>query len=268
MSRLLASPRRRRRLLWILAVCAGLAPVVALLVFLQANNGSFSPAADDPQPEASPPPIAQPPAPAATSVRPVVVTARVRRQVDAVVERFVRTAVIRRNLDAGWKLASPVMREGVSRRDWTRGNLPVVPYPAKALKRSFWTLSYVDGRTLALDVTMVPKPGSGAPMLVYSAGLTAPGRDKPERWLVDYWYPEATLGMAEPAPAGSGGKQPAGAQPTGAKGRLGVAWLLVPAGLLGLIVLVPLVVVLWNAYARIRAERRYRPDASRRPGGS
>lgn len=259
MARLLASPRSRRRLFWILGVCAGLAPVVAALVLLQANNGRFSAGAEEPQPEAGPAPVEQPSASAVPTARPIVVNAQVRRQVDGVVDRFVRSAVIRRNLDAGWELASPAMRQGVSRRDWRRGDLPVVPYPAKALSDSIWRLSYVEGRTLAIKVTMIPKPRSGAPMLVYSAGLTAPGRGKPGRWLVDYWYPEATLGTDQPAPAQSGQKQSAGEEPAGAKGRLGVAWLLVPVGLFALIVIVPLAVVLWNAWARVRAERRFRP---------
>jgi hypothetical protein len=245
---LLASPRRRRRLAWaaVLAIvaAAGVAAVLALERSVGGNELVVTPA----------PPQAE--APEEPPEKPIVVTPLVRRQVDATVDEFVRTAVVRRNLQSAWRLASPVMREGVTRGQWNRGDLPVVPYPAKALRAASWRLTFVDGQRIGIDVTVFPKVRSGALRIVYSAQLSPAGKGRQRRWLVDSWYPNVTLG-AEPPPSAKkkGGEAEAEEEPTLSYGRarLSSAWLLVPLAIFSLILLIPAALFARGALARRRA---------------
>ena len=41
-----------------------------------------------------------------------------------------------------WELATPELRQGMSRTDWASGSIPVVPYPADAIAEVRWHLDY------------------------------------------------------------------------------------------------------------------------------
>jgi hypothetical protein len=157
------------------------------------------------------------------------------------------------------------MREGVSRRDWRRGDLPVQPYPERALQHVDWQVADAFNRTVVVEVMVMPKPRSGEPVLVYEAALTDHGRGD-HRWLVDSWIPRATLGTATPPAArgdGQGGRtegqeEQAEPQLIFDDARLSSWWFLLPAFFLALLLLTPLVLVLRGVVARRRAEREYR----------
>src|SRR5207248_11010719 len=53
-----------------------------------------------------------------------------RQEINAVLDQFVRHAVLRNQPEKAWGLVTSTLRGGTSRRDWARGNLPVYPYPA------------------------------------------------------------------------------------------------------------------------------------------
>jgi len=256
MSSLLASPRRRRRLAWTGSLVAVVAGAAWLTVELDQRAQGDKPSSAQPVPEQ----VAEP-APAAE--KPIVVTPAVRREVGSTVAAFVRTAVVRRDLGSAWELASPLMRAGVTRGDWNRGDLPVFPYPAAKLQDSSWRLTYVDGQHLGVDVTMFPKPRSGGLRLVYTARLSPSETAGDRRWLVDWWYPNVTLGSEE-APTNGKGKA-ARDEPvlTYGKARLSGRWLLVPVALFSLLLLVPAVMIARGARARRRADRLYRAAARR-----
>lgn len=222
------------------------------------NPGAIDPAEDGPLIRGGPEPEAQP-------ERPLHITPAIRREIDRTVDRFVGTAVVRRNLDAAWELASPAMREGVSRREWRRGDLPVLPYPERAIENVDWHVGYSFDRTVGIDVMVMPKQGSGESVLVYAAELTQSGTGKSRRWLVDSWIPRAVLGKAT-APARRGDGQ--GGRAEGAEAarpplafddaRLSPWWFLAPGFFLALLLLVPLVLVVRGVRARRRADRTYR----------
>ena len=48
--------------------------------------------------------------------------------------RFILTAVARQNLAESYALAHPELRQGMSKREWLTGNIPVVYYPAKQIE--------------------------------------------------------------------------------------------------------------------------------------
>src|SRR5580765_7353651 len=108
---LLSSPRRRRRLGWTLAIVLPLAAIVVVSVLYRTSGSEDTPVVTDA-------------AETTATVATIRVTPAVRRQVDETVQTFVHTAVIRRNLAAAWPLASPLMRQSVTRKEWVSGNLP------------------------------------------------------------------------------------------------------------------------------------------------
>jgi hypothetical protein len=106
--------------------------------------------------------------------------------------RFVRSAIVRRNLASSWSLATAHMKAGTSRSDWLRGNLPVVPYPAAAFRTAGYTLKYQYKGILGYDALVLPKETPAAQQAgqqVYACEL----HDVGGRWLVDYCYPRKTL---------------------------------------------------------------------------
>lgn len=239
----LSSPRRQRRLLWSLAAVV---PVVAVVVAVLAlpTRHDFGPILHESGPSVVP-----------RAEKPVVLTPRLRAELDRTVDEFVRTAVVRRDLARGWELASPAMRASVSRKDWDAGNLPVFPYPANALRDASWRRIYTTGKTVGIDVMLQPKEGSNGRVLVYSAELTlADGR-----WLVDQWFPRATLGApATPAKAGAKPKPGAARPLLYDHGKLDARWLALPLGILSLLVLVPLVLLVRGRIRHRRATNAYR----------
>lgn len=253
MRTLLSSPRRRRRLGWTL----GLVLLVAAVVLAGVRYSNTGRQVDDT-------PIETDAASTEAVVASIRVTPEVRRQVDRTVQTFVRTAVIRRNLGAAWPLTSPAMRQGVSRSDWDRGDIPVQPFPARALAGADWLLRYRFERTLGVDVMVQPKAGSGAPVAVYAVELSAPGTGPPRRFLVDSWVTQTTLGAAAgPSGPTTGTRTEAEPNLIYDEGRLGAEWFLVPAGIVLL-----LLATLGGFGARSvvrsrRAERRYREQSRR-----
>jgi hypothetical protein len=245
----LSSPRRRRRLGWTLGIVLAISAIVAISVRYSTSGTEDTPVVTD---------AGETTTPAVATIR---VTPAVRKQVDRTVQVFVHTAVIRRNLDSAWPLTSPVMRQSVTRSEWTRGDIPVQPFPAAALESADWRLRYRYERTLGIDVMLQPKQGSGAPVAVYSAELSAAGSGPPRRFLVDSWIPQATLGAA------SGGSRPGGGARTETtagpelqfdQGKLGGEWLLVPAAIVLLLIATLGGFGVRSVVRARRAERHYR----------
>jgi hypothetical protein len=192
--------------------------------------------------------------------KPVRLTPRVRRQLDATIDEFVRTAVLRDDLARSWELASPALRIGMTRREWLRGDLPVYPYPADAA-RTQWDLDYADEEEIALNVTLVPRRGAKDAPEVFGVSLSPVGRGAGRHWLIGSWYPRGEISQPPPAAPGPAAapkeltSEQREAVRRATEGQIDRAWWLVPAGVLALIVVGPL------AYFAVLRLRR----AARRP---
>lgn len=199
-------------------------------------------------------------------------------EVSKVLREFVLTAVDRQDVGRSWDISAPSLREGFTKRQWSRGNLPVVPYPAanKGLgKWSFVQYSYKD--TVGLEVFLFPKPGSGWSAMTADVELVK-GHDG--QWRVDYWMPKRFHGPPSVAKA----KPTAKAQATAAKAKAKATshraagkrraapapaptavgtpkpsrvWWIIPIAALSLIVLAPLAIILNSWYRNRRAEQEY-----------
>ena len=106
--------------------------------------------------------------------------------------RFIRSAVIRRDLASSWPLATAHLKNGTTRAEWLNGTLAVVPYPADGFRTVGFTLKYQYSGVLGYDALLLPnstKAGQLAGQQVYACEL----HDVHGRWLVDECYPRKTL---------------------------------------------------------------------------
>jgi hypothetical protein len=241
-----ASPRRRRRLAWTAWALVVVAAVATAVVLLPRGEKV-------PQTALRTEPVDTGPARA-----PLRFTAARRREADALVRRFAIQAAGRRDPAAAWADASAAMHASVSRDDWNAGNLPgVVPFDADALGSLSWRVVYREPDRLGLDVLLVARAGTAQQTTVYAVDLVL----EHGRVVVDAWAPRETF--AAPAPTTTRGETTAApAEPQAARGKLDTRWLLIPASVLALAVLVPIGLLLRNAIRTRRAYRRY--DRARR----
>jgi hypothetical protein len=242
---ILTSYRWRRRLAWSGGLLATVGVLVALAVVLPKQHAPHYLAPTGTQQAVG---QAQP--------KQVRVTAAERVAVNRTLVAFVRTGVTRADPAAAWTLTTASMRSGISKQDWLKGNLPVNPFPASISDQPSWRVLTSYPRDLTLDLVLQPKPGSHVGPIAFAVELK---QERDGRWLVDSMAPEQTFGPSAPAPTVpkltvTNGKA------AGPHAVLGPIWIIVPAGLLALIVLVPLAVLL-NNWRKTRAiERRYRRE--------
>jgi hypothetical protein len=179
--RLPASHRKRVRLLRGSIGGLALLGVIALIVFVPNTGHSLATPINEHEQ-------------AQVYHAPKTVKATVEQKAAAVstLTRFVRSAVIRRDLASSWPLATAHMKDGTSHADWLNGNLPVVPYPAAAFRTAGFTLKYQYKGILGYDVLVLPKATKAAQRAgqqVYACEL----HDVHGSWLVDQCYPRKTL---------------------------------------------------------------------------
>ena len=76
--------------------------------------------------------------------------------------RFILTAVARENLGESYELVHPELRQGLTKKEWLTGNIPVVYYPAKEIETATFKVdeSYPD--EAILEVALLPKETSEA----------------------------------------------------------------------------------------------------------
>jgi hypothetical protein len=219
LGRLIASPRRRRRL-GILTGVLALAGALAGLALLV--------------PDKKPAPEHFSSAPAKVVVdRTVPVRAAERREIAKVVNGFVVGAVKRQNLSSAYDLVTLALRGGMSRAEWARGTIPVYPYPASGARFPGWTVLYSYRDRVGLELMLrsgarkAPRALSGNLELKRIGG----------RWLVNSFVPAAVYSAHRIVGTHDFVAGAPSAQAT--HGRLGAVWLAVPIALVSLFVLVP-----------------------------
>jgi hypothetical protein len=188
--RFLASPRRRRRAILAAAVVVVAVPLVYLGVHFS-NPGSAE--------NANGPVVnediyyKQP--------KHVPFTATKRRAVRKMLSRFVSTAVARHHVIESWDLAGPALREGLTRRQWATGAIPVTPYPVAKHGQGAWSgVQYSYRNKVGLEVLLFPKPGSGYSMATVSADVV---RGHDGQWRINNWMLTKFHGPGATAPADS-----------------------------------------------------------------
>jgi hypothetical protein len=148
------------------------------------------------------------------------------RQISA---RFIDTAVLRRRVDDSWDITTPKLRQGLTRKQWDLGNIPVTPFqPADAVAEIKYDIEWSGVNLVYVKIAIVPKPTSNVNGQAFDIGLRRKGDPAAHRWLVDYWVPSG-IGVSTGGPAAKAAAGQSVAQPSS---RIPVAYIFVPVGLL------------------------------------
>lgn len=225
MRSLFFSPRARRRLAWIGAGLALVAAAVTVGVKWPNTGERTSDVFEDGEAYV----YREPKATELTRVD--------RARALATAANFVTHAVARRKVELAYDLAAPSLRAGISRAEWRKEDIPVVPFPVQEAR---WKIEYSYDDALGLQVLLLPTPKSRLRPTVFAMELTPTGRGKDQRWLVSSWAPTGMTGAGAAAPpqAGAGGVPNLGATLQGGEARLDARWLLAPFALLALVPLI------------------------------
>lgn len=105
--------------------------------------------------------------------------------------RFILTAVARENLGESYELVHPELRQGLTKKEWLTGNIPVVYYPAQEIEQARFKVdeSYPD--EAILEVALLPRDEKKVKPQVFFIGLKKAGKGAAARWQVNYWVPRA-----------------------------------------------------------------------------
>ncbi|MDP9490915.1 MAG: hypothetical protein M3P42_01735 [Actinomycetota bacterium] len=225
MRSLFFSPRARRRLAWIGAGLALVAAAVTVGVKWPNTGERTSDVFEDGEAYVYKEPKA------------TELTRADRARALATAANFVTHAVARRKVELAYDLAAPSLRAGISRAEWRKEDIPVVPFPVQEAR---WKIEYSYDDALGLQVLLLPTPKSRLRPTVFAMELTPTGRGKDHKWLVSSWAPTGMTGVGAPAPpqAGAGGVPNLGATLQGGEARLDARWLLAPFALLALVPLI------------------------------
>jgi hypothetical protein len=190
MGRLLASHRRRRRF----AFSAGTLVVAVPLLVLAVHFSSAGSPGNANGPNVDESSLYRQP-------KHVRFTAPERAAVHRLLRRFVATAVARRDVASSWPLAGPALRRGISREEWAKGDIPVVPYPVSRHGQGAWSaVQYSYRDEVGLEALLFPRRCSGYSIATVDATVVR-GRDR--RWRVNYWMITKFHGPGTTAPADS-----------------------------------------------------------------
>jgi hypothetical protein len=108
-------------------------------------------------------------------------------------QKFIQTAVLRKDVPASWALTTPAERAGFTRAQWVTGNIPVVPYQREKFGTAKFKIDRSRERDILLEVLLTSKKLGVAPVDDFME-LVPSGN----RWLVTYFAPR---GVNPPVPA-------------------------------------------------------------------
>jgi hypothetical protein len=101
-----------------------------------------------------------------------------------VVLAFLQSAVIRKHLGRSYDLVTPKLRQGLTRRSWVTGTIPVVPMPRGTDLRAMVLLESIRNE-LTYRVSLFPPKKSGVKPQLFDVTL----RRLHNHWRVDSWVP-------------------------------------------------------------------------------
>jgi hypothetical protein len=109
---------------------------------------------------------------------------------------FLQTAVIRQHLGRSYDLVTPSLRQGLTRRSWVTGTIPVVPMPRGTDLRAMVLMESIRNE-LAYRVSLFPPKKSGVKPQLFDVTL----KRLHNQWRVDSWVPSGS-GLSSPNVAG------------------------------------------------------------------
>jgi hypothetical protein len=118
--------------------------------------------------------------------------ARVDPKAIEVGRKFLETAVIRKNLDWAYDNVHVDLKGRMSRSEWDKGNIPVIPFDAQNASTTAFIPQFSLQREVEFEVTLVPKVNAvyaGKKPLRFYIALRREHDKRDGRWLVSYFEP-------------------------------------------------------------------------------
>jgi len=253
--RLELSYRRRRRLVALTVVAVVVAGIAAAIVLLpkgeKLDQPTSTPATARGNGAASHPRRHRRP-------HPTHLSAADRKQMKTTIALFVTSSVSRHHPERSWAIVDPALREGLTKKEWSAGNIPVVPYPAAGV--NLLTLESMIDQTALVEVVLEPASGSHLVRKTFQIELhRVPSSSR--RWLVSSWVPE---GVSESQQALDAANEP---QVVSKPEHLSQVWLFAVLGLLvGGLILFPAGLLFRESYQYRRAKHEFEHSHDEHPG--
>jgi hypothetical protein len=167
-----------------------------------------------------------------------------RASINATLDVLVNHAVKRKDVAKSYDVVTPALRGGMTRAQWSRGSIPIYPYPAAGRRFHEWTIQYRTKDEIALELILSPNARNKKKLGQFLFHVYLQPRDG--RWLVDSFMPGATFAPEGKAPvvqaagdfvATPGGQtyNRAGAERKSAPPRIGSQYIFIPFAVLGLL---------------------------------
>jgi hypothetical protein len=184
-----------------------------------------------------------------------------RAAINATLDVLVNHAVKRKDVGKSYDVVTPALRAGMTRAQWSRGSIPVYPYPAAGRRFHEWTVQYRTKEEIAIELILSPNARNRKKLGQFLFHVYLQPRNG--KWLVDSIMPGATFAPEGEAPvvqaAGDFGATPggttynrAGAERTSRPPLVSSVYIVVPFAVLGLLLLG---VAAWFAVAKVRYAR-------------
>jgi hypothetical protein len=177
-------------------------------------------------------------------------SAEAEKEVLGVARHFVANGVTRAHPERVYDRVGELLRGGLTREQWKTQDIPIVHYPVGEAR---WKFEYVNAEAVGLAVLLFPREGATQPPAIFTMRLE-PARSE-AGWLVTSWSPRGASPANTTPGAGTGdtGAAAAATEVVTVR-RASLAWLLLPVGILGIGLMIPVVLVLRS----MRATRRIR----------
>jgi hypothetical protein len=108
----------------------------------------------------------------------------------SLMRQFISTAVARTNLGKAYWIVGPDLRGGLSRYQFSHGDIPVLYYHADNAKTVQFKTDYSYTTSALFEANLHAKPGTESrPELLFFIGLKRQGGKADGRWLVNYFEP-------------------------------------------------------------------------------
>ena len=175
------------------------------------------------------------------------VSASERAQINRTLDTFVNHAVKRHNAGAAYDVVTPTLKGGMTRGQWSHGDIGVYPYPAKGTRFHEWTIQYRTKDELSVELILAPTKRYQAKLgqILFNVYL----QPSHGRWRVDSFMPGATFapigkpGVVQAArdftanPSAQTYNRKGKSAPIGAA-RISAKWAVVPFAVILLVLLV------------------------------
>jgi hypothetical protein len=171
------SPRRQRNAFFasLALLAAGIVALLVVVVFPSSDHRLNTPISNKPAQLVKPDPAAK--------VDPKAVT---------IARQFLLTAVQRKNLDWAYDNVHVDLKGRMSRQQWDRGDIPVIPFDAQNAATTAFIPQFSLQREVEFEVTLVPKVNAvyaGNKPLRFYLALRREHDKANGRWLVSYFEP-------------------------------------------------------------------------------